>query len=89
MKQRERIRYKYLTVFTCLVLLLANVCFAQTTVVKGIVKDATTMKPLSFASVYFEGGKGVMTGEDGSYSIETQRKNLTTLIFSYTGYRKV
>ena len=89
MKQGKRIRYKYITVFTCLVLLWANVCFAQTTVVKGTVKDATTMKPLSFVSVYFEGGKGVMTGEDGSYSIETQRKNLTTLIFSYTGYSKV
>lgn len=89
MKQRKRNRYKYLTVVTFQALVWANVCFGQTTVVKGTVRDAATMKPLSFVSVYFEGGKGVMTGEDGSYSIETQRKNLSPLIFSYIGYRKV
>ncbi|MEJ0101823.1 MAG: DUF5686 family protein [Bacteroidota bacterium] len=71
-----------------LFLLIANISFAQTEV-KGIIRDATTMKPLSFVSVYFEGGKGVMSGDDGSYSIQTQKENLTSLEFSYTGYKKV
>lgn len=58
------------------------------TVVKGFVKDAVTMKPIQFVSIYFEGGKGVTTGEDGSYSIVTYRDKLTTLNFSFTGYKK-
>ena len=59
------------------------------TVVKGFVKDALTMKPIQFVSIYFEGGKGVTTGDDGSYSIETYRDNLNNLSFSFTGYKKV
>ncbi|MEO6549755.1 MAG: DUF5686 family protein [Ferruginibacter sp.] len=59
------------------------------TVVKGFVRDAVTMKPVQFVSIYFEGGKGVTSGEDGSYSIVTYRDKLTTLNFSFTGYKKV
>jgi Family of unknown function (DUF5686)/CarboxypepD_reg-like domain len=58
------------------------------TIVKGFVKDASTMKPIQFVSIYFEGGRGVTTGEDGSYSIVTYRDKLTTLNFSFTGYKK-
>ncbi|HET7116166.1 MAG TPA: DUF5686 family protein [Hanamia sp.] len=61
--------------------------FAQT-VVRGFVKDATTMEPLPFVSVYFNDNKGVMTGDDGSYSIETKNKNLKTIIFSHVGYKQ-
>jgi hypothetical protein len=66
--------------------LLCHLSNAQT-VVKGFVKDATTMKPIQFVSIYFEGGKGVTTGEDGSYSIVTNRDNLKILNFSFTGYK--
>src|SRR5664279_3300320 len=59
------------------------------TVVKGFVKDASTMKPIQFVSIYFEGGKGVTTGEDGSYSIVTYRDKLTILNYSFTGYKKI
>ncbi|MEP7145092.1 MAG: DUF5686 family protein, partial [Ferruginibacter sp.] len=59
------------------------------TVVKGFVKDAATMRPIQFVSIYFDGGKGVTTGEDGSYSIVTYRDKLTTLNFSFTGYKKI
>ncbi|MBC7889355.1 MAG: carboxypeptidase-like regulatory domain-containing protein [Ferruginibacter sp.] len=69
-------------------LLGAGFSASAQTIVKGFVKDATTMKPIQFASIYFEGGKGVTTGEDGSYSIVTNRDKLTTLNFSFTGYKK-
>ena len=59
------------------------------TIVKGFVKDANTMRPIQFVSIYFEGGKGVTTGEDGSYSIFTNHNNLNTLNFSFTGYKKI
>lgn len=75
-------------IFSALLLTITGSSFAQT-VVKGFVKDATTMKPLAFVSVYFEGSKGVITGEDGSFSISTQNSSLKTLSFTYTGYDKV
>lgn len=74
-------------------LLFALLCFGllsnAQTVVKGFVKDAATMRPIQFVSIYFEGGKGVTTGDDGSYSIITNRANLKILNFSFTGYKNV
>ncbi len=70
-------------------LLLLGLFSNSQTVVKGFVKDANTMRPLQFVSIYFEGGKGVTTGEDGSYSIVTYKTNLKTLSFSLTGYKPV
>jgi hypothetical protein len=59
------------------------------TVVNGFVKDASTLQPLSFVSVYFEDGKGVLTGRDGSYSIDIKSARGKKLTFSYVGYKKV
>ncbi len=74
-----------------LALFLFITCFfvytqAQT-VVKGIVRDAQTHAPLAFVSVYFKGSKGVISGEDGSYSISTVNPKNTTLEFSFNGYK--
>lgn len=77
-------RYSFL--FT---MLLGSFFANSQTVVKGFVKDANTMRPLQFVSIFFEGGKGVTTGEDGSFSIVTYRENLKTLIFSFTGYKEI
>src|SRR5690349_8877522 len=70
-------------------LLLCGFLANAQTVVKGFVRDAATMRPIQFVSIFFEGGKGVTTGEDGSYSIVTYRDKLTTLNFSFTGYKAV
>ena len=59
------------------------------TLVKGFVRDAITKKPLSLVTVYFKDGKGVSTGDDGSYSIETINPKRTVIIFSYVGYKNV
>jgi hypothetical protein len=77
----KRINIIIKAVFLVTLVLLGFISNAQT-IVKGFVKDATTMKPIQFVSIYFEGGKGVTTGEDGSYSIVTNKKNLNTLNFS-------
>ena len=70
-----------------LIILVCNIFSLQAqTVVKGFVKDAITKRPMAFVSVVFKNGKGVSTGEDGSYSIETKNTKLNTLIFSYVGY---
>ena len=47
------------------------------------------MQPLSFVSVYFQDGKGVLTGPDGSYSIDIKNAKARALTFSYVGYKKV
>ena len=85
MKNRGKI---FRTVFLCVLLSFAITINAQT-VIKGFVRDAVTQEPMSFVSIYFEGGKGVTSNDDGSYSIETNNAKFTTLIFSYTGYKKV
>ncbi|MFT3679319.1 MAG: DUF5686 family protein [Ferruginibacter sp.] len=59
------------------------------TIVKGFVRDAITKKPMPFVSVVFKDSKGVSTGDDGSYSIQTINAKRTVLIFSYVGYKTV
>ena len=81
---KANLRLFFLTIFVCNIFLLQ----AQT-VVKGFVKDAITKRPMAFVSVVFKNGKGVSTGEDGSYSIETKNTKLNTLIFSYVGYTTI
>jgi Family of unknown function (DUF5686)/CarboxypepD_reg-like domain len=75
-------------IISCLLLTTVIYSSAQT-VVKGFVRDAATMKRLPFVSIFFENGKGVFTGEDGSYSISTQKTTITTLEFSHAGYKKI
>ena len=83
----KRIKIIMKTSFLFTLLCFGFLANAQT-VVKGFVKDATTMRAIQFVSIYFEGGKGVTTGEDGSYSIITYRDKLNGLSFSFTGYKK-
>ncbi len=59
---------------------------AQTTVVKGFIRDAVTKRPMPFVSVVFKDGKGVSSDENGGYSIETKNRKFSTVIFSYVGY---
>ena len=81
---------KILETTILLFLFLGGINLSQAqTVVNGFVKDASTMQPLSFVSVYFEDGKGVLTGRDGSYSIDIKSAKGKTLTFSYVGYKKV
>lgn len=75
-----------------LFMLGCNIFFLQAqvteTVVKGFVRDAITKQPMAFVTVMFKDGKGVTTGDDGSYSIETRNRKFNTIIFSYVGYLK-
>ena len=59
------------------------------TVISGVIKDASTQQPLSFVSVYFKGAKGIISGEDGTYKLSTVNPKLTTVEFSYGGYKVV
>lgn len=70
-------------------LALCAVQISAQTIIKGFIKDELTKQPMSFVSIYFQGGKGVTSNDDGSYSIETNNPKFTTIVFSYAGYKKV
>ena len=55
--------------FAALFLLVSSVAFAQNIQVKGVVTDASTGEPVSFAAVQVKGtSAGTATGMDGTYS---------------------
>ncbi|MFN4123737.1 MAG: carboxypeptidase-like regulatory domain-containing protein, partial [Flavobacteriales bacterium] len=65
-----------------------DVAFAQLTKVSGVVKDAQTKEPLSFASVMFKGTTvGTITEWDGTFVLEIQRP-VDSLVVNMTGYRE-
>lgn len=59
------------------------------TVITGIIKDAATQQPLSYVSIYFKDANGVVSGEDGTYTLSTTNTKLTKIEFSYGGYKLI
>jgi len=86
MKRAKRFKEVWLLF---LLVLTTTLLYGQTTVVKGVIRDAATGSPLPFVSVYFKGAKGVISGENGSYSLSTTNPKLTVITFSYGGYKTV
>lgn len=75
------------TLFSLLFLSLAIVSSAQTTRVRGAVRDAETGEPIPFASVYFDGTTiGISTDLEGRYSLETRSDDIATLTAHLIGY---
>jgi hypothetical protein len=73
-----------------LLMLLGTLHFAGAqTIVKGVIRDAITNRPISFVTVVFKDGKGVTSDENGGYSIETRNPKFNTIIFSFVGYNSV
>lgn len=75
--------------FPLLIFLFWNITASAQTSIKGLIRDVVTQEPLAFVSVYFQGAKGVTSSDDGTYSIQTNNGKLTTLVFSYAGYKKI
>ena len=68
-------------------LLLGGLVFAQTTKVRGQVRDAGTGEPLPFVAVFFDGTSiGVSSGEDGRFYLETSDPSATVLNAQLLGY---
>ena len=61
---------------------------AQETVVKGIVVDSITQRPLQGVSVYFLKGRGVVTDSFGRYMIITNT-SINKVVVSSVGFRQV
>ncbi|MDB5278425.1 MAG: hypothetical protein JWR61_3380 [Ferruginibacter sp.] len=78
-------------IFLLVLVILAsatNIARAQT-VIKGTITNSATHQPMPFVSVYFKGGKGISSAEDGSYKLSTINSKLTQVEFSYGGYKKI
>ena len=71
--------------FLCCLLSLAAA--AQSTKVRGTVRDAETGEPIPFVSVYFDGTViGISTDLEGKYSLETRSDAISTLTAHLIGY---
>ncbi len=73
-------------------MLMGAVVFAaaQTTRVRGTVRDFDTGEPLPFVSVYFDGTTiGISTDLDGKYSLETRSEDAKVLTASLIGYESL
>ena len=70
-----------------LFLLLTFTVHAQSTRVRGFVRDADSGDPLPFASVYFDGTTiGISSDLEGAYSIETRSSQAKVLTAQILGY---
>lgn len=83
MKTERRLRI----IGMLLVLQIVYLSSLGQTIIKGFVRDAVSKQPLQFATIKFKGGKGTVSGADGSYSLETNNSKWTTIEFSYNGYK--
>jgi outer membrane receptor protein involved in Fe transport len=70
--------------FFCLVFFLHIICFGQTGVVSGIVKDSLTGEPLAGASILI-GKMGVTADANGDYAIEL-KAGLYPAEYRFVGY---
>ncbi len=69
-------------------LFVVNNIYAQETVVKGIVVDSITQRPVQGVSVYFLKGRGVVTDSLGRYMIITNT-SINKVVVSSVGFRQV
>ncbi len=81
--------YKRLWLILCFSLVSLAMA-AQSTRVRGQVRDAETGEPLPFAGVYFDGTTiGISTDMEGRYSLETRSPEAKVLTAQLLGYESV
>ncbi|OYZ00347.1 MAG: hypothetical protein B7Y37_11435 [Sphingobacteriia bacterium 28-36-52] len=83
---KDKIGFKIFA--SLLMLLFITTISAQETVVKGIVVDSLTKRPLQGVSVFFLKGRGVVTDSLGRYMIITNT-SINKVVVSSVGFRQV
>ena len=76
---------KFLFLVGILVCFFSCHVFSQTGIVKGVVIDSKDGTPLQGVTVKVKGGNTVTTGMDGSFTIKTDKQELS-LEYSFVGY---
>lgn len=88
MKRPSSIRFSTILLSIFILLLTGNV-LAQSTMVSGTVRDATTKETLPYVSVFFKDTKiGTQTDINGKYTISSSGPQ-TALSFNYVGYQTI
>ncbi len=65
-----------------------SVAFSQSITIRGIIRDAHTQEPVSFASIYFlSSGIGKTSDSSGSFSFYLDNSTDDTLVVSSVGYQ--
>jgi len=72
--------------FCFLLLFITGLAQAQFQI-SGVVRDGTTNKPLSFATISTNFETNVLADNDGKFSISTNKNNVAITV-SYIGYHK-
>lgn len=81
--------FKRWSIFFLLILASLPVA-AQSTRVRGVVRDADTGEPLPFVGVYFDGTTiGISTDMNGRYSLETRSPDAKVLTAQLLGYESL
>ncbi len=81
--------WKNKIIWSLLVVLMGStVAFAQSTIIRGVITDSISGYPVTSASVYFKGGKGVAADSLGRFEIKTNANN-TKLIIAAMGYKQL
>lgn len=73
---------------SCFLILFFSTTIWSQDLLKGVVKDATTLEPLAFATIQFGVDKGVISNEDGEFSIPWNER-IVKLSISYVGYQTI
>ena len=74
--------------FTIFIFFFYSLGFSQgESYIKGTVKDSKTLKPIPFATITYQKGKGISSDKNGNYLINLEPGKYT-LTASYIGYNK-
>lgn len=74
--------------YLIVIFFITSAAYGQTTI-KGWVKDANTGKPLPGVHVFLaQTTIGAVTGNDGTYTFETDVSGVYDLVFSFIGFKK-
>lgn len=55
-------------IVTALLLIICNIFYAQ--IIKGIVTDSMTKKPIPYANIVLINGKGIYSDEKGQFELD-------------------
>ena len=67
-------------------LLFLQTAYVAAQEITAVVKDATTREPIPYATVQYGPNKGVITNDEGRFTLQAQLKEEDSLVVSSMGY---
>lgn len=79
------IKQRMKKIVTALLLIICNLFYAQ--IIKGIVTDSMTKKPIPYVNIVLINGKGIYSDEIGQFELDIRNSIYDTLKVSTLGYK--